>query len=137
MRDRAGIVLCCKHKNKILLIFRKKDGREYWVVPGGGVEKNETLGAVAKREIFEELGLSVTKMSDFCEINSERGREKYYLSYLPEDIPLEIQCEELKRNGLNNVYSPRWLSEEDLQKIELCPPQIKNALAVLLAKQAK
>ena len=27
--------------NKILLIHRKKEGREYWVFPGGGIEEGE------------------------------------------------------------------------------------------------
>ena len=63
-------------------------------MPGGGVEKGETFEAAAKRKIFEELGLSITKMSDLCEINSESGREEYYFSYLPDDTPLEIKGEE-------------------------------------------
>lgn len=34
----AGILI---KDNKILLIHRTREGKEFWVLPGGGVEKNE------------------------------------------------------------------------------------------------
>lgn len=36
--------------DKVLLIHRFKHGDEYWVVPGGGVEKGESLEQVLKLE---------------------------------------------------------------------------------------
>jgi len=47
--------------DKILLIHRKKNGEEYWVFPGGGVEDTETPEQGIIREVKEETGLDVLK----------------------------------------------------------------------------
>jgi 8-oxo-dGTP diphosphatase len=44
-------------EDKILLMHRKKEGREYWVFPGGSVEEGETPEEAVIREIMEELSL--------------------------------------------------------------------------------
>lgn len=52
----AGLVV---EENKILMIAHKKRGGIYWLLPGGGVEYQESLDEALKREFFEELGLAV------------------------------------------------------------------------------
>ena len=50
--------------NKVLLIKRTKKDSVYWVIPGGGVEKNETNKEALMRECREELGVKI-KISSF------------------------------------------------------------------------
>jgi 8-oxo-dGTP pyrophosphatase MutT (NUDIX family) len=53
-------VICVAHGQ--LLLVRHVDpptGEEYWLPPGGGRERGETLAACAVREVFEETGLAV------------------------------------------------------------------------------
>lgn len=52
----AGII--CK-QNKMLLIGHKKAGKEYWLLPGGGVNFGESLADALKREFIEELNLKI------------------------------------------------------------------------------
>jgi len=42
-----------------LMIHRKRDGEEYYIVPGGGVEDGETVEEAAYREADEETGLEI------------------------------------------------------------------------------
>jgi len=56
MTRAAAIVI---KNNAVALIKRRRDGRTYYVFPGGGMESGETPEVAAIREIHEELGLNV------------------------------------------------------------------------------
>lgn len=43
--------------DQILLVRHAKDGKSYWLLPGGGVEVGETLHQALERETFEECGI--------------------------------------------------------------------------------
>ena len=61
----TDVVALTKHKNKyhILLIKRKNTPwKNRWALPGGFIEKNETLKLAAKRELYEETLVSITKL---------------------------------------------------------------------------
>lgn len=54
---RARVIIYNPKSDSILLIHRKKNGRDYWVIPGGGAKNQETPTQTAIREIKEELDL--------------------------------------------------------------------------------
>ena len=43
----------------VLLIRHAKEGRTYWLLPGGGVDYGEPLGAALIREVKEETNLDI------------------------------------------------------------------------------
>jgi ADP-ribose pyrophosphatase YjhB (NUDIX family) len=43
--------------DRILLCRHEKPGRQYWLLPGGGVNGGETLVRALQRELSEELGI--------------------------------------------------------------------------------
>jgi len=55
MRHRATLYFICDEK--LLLIHRYREGREYFTTIGGGVEEGETAVSAAIREGKEETGL--------------------------------------------------------------------------------
>jgi 8-oxo-dGTP pyrophosphatase MutT (NUDIX family) len=53
--------ICFNNKGEVLLVKGKTlyEGKEFWCVPGGGVEEGESLFTAAEREVLEETGYSV------------------------------------------------------------------------------
>lgn len=53
----AGLLV---NGGRVLLVHQQKDGRRYWLLPGGGVEEGEQLEDALLREITEECGMPPT-----------------------------------------------------------------------------
>jgi ADP-ribose pyrophosphatase YjhB (NUDIX family) len=54
-RVRVSAVL--RWDDQILLCRHEKPGKEYWLLPGGGVDAGESLVDALHRELFEEIGI--------------------------------------------------------------------------------
>jgi 8-oxo-dGTP diphosphatase len=54
-RIRVSAVL--SWRGQILLCRHEKPGKEYWLLPGGGVNSGESLTDALQRELEEELGI--------------------------------------------------------------------------------
>lgn len=52
----AGILV---KEGDILLVRHEKNGRSYWLIPGGGVDFGETAEEALIREFQEEVGISI------------------------------------------------------------------------------
>lgn len=74
-RIRSGVVLI--EDGKMALIKRVRGGHVYYVVPGGGVEKGETIEQAAVREAREELGVDV-RLERLLATVEFGGNEQYY-----------------------------------------------------------
>lgn len=62
-------------KGEILLVGRKYDPKKgYWDIPGGFVNIEETMEESVKREVKEELNISLKKFTYLC---SKRDRYQY------------------------------------------------------------
>ena len=77
MRIRAGAVLI--ENDKVALIERYRDGKHYFVFPGGGADEGETPEQAAIREMEEETGLRVTVKHKLAEIYFGLSTQHYFL----------------------------------------------------------
>ena len=54
-RIRVSAVL--RWRGRVLLCRHEKPGKEYWLLPGGGVNAGESLVEALQRELAEEIGI--------------------------------------------------------------------------------
>lgn len=54
-RVRVSAIL--RREGRVLLCRHEKGDREYWLLPGGGVNAGESLARALQRELAEELGI--------------------------------------------------------------------------------
>jgi len=57
MEPRLRVSALLHWQDRVLLIRQEKPGKEYWLLPGGGVEAGETVMEALVRELREEVGL--------------------------------------------------------------------------------
>jgi 8-oxo-dGTP diphosphatase len=55
-RIRVSAIL--RWRGQLLLCRHEKPGKEYWLLPGGGVNSGESLTDALQRELDEELGIA-------------------------------------------------------------------------------
>lgn len=122
---RARVILYNSENDAILLIHRLKNGRDYWVIPGGGAKGNETPVETALREIDEELSIQLkpAALNQLFEYKSQENEHFFYAEISFIAAP-EISGEEKERSNNANVYQPDWVAVKDLTQINLMPPKI-------------
>jgi 8-oxo-dGTP diphosphatase len=54
---RIRVSALLRWQGRVLLIRHEKPGKEYWLLPGGGVNSGESLVDALRRELREEVGL--------------------------------------------------------------------------------
>ena len=108
--------------DNVLLLFRRKqkDGiiKEYYAIPGGGVEENETLEEAAIRELKEELSIDIEIIKYLGSLEEEKCIHHVF-SANKISGELKLGGEELEHNNENNYYEIRKISINDIDNINL------------------
>lgn len=124
----VGIVF---HEGKILLIHRIKNGSDYFVFPGGGVEGGESLEQALRREIAEELSLQFQACERMFELDNRGNQEVYYLIKEFTGVP-EVAGPEKARMTEENQYLLEWKGIEEIKALgSLFPETAKNKVIEL------
>jgi len=132
LRPRASAII--KYNGGIILVHRvredEKRKREYYVIPGGGVEDGESVEEATIREIKEEIGIDI-KLTDKCYKFYIMNRWQYF--YIAEyvsgkigtgDGP-EFTSPDYAKYG---SYQVEVIPFDEIRNINLQPEEIKEII---------
>ena len=135
----SGIILS---KDNKMLMGRKDPSKggvyiEYWHIPGGGMEKGEDKIDALKREIFEEVGIDISKyaatmVDDIGKDSFERTDKKtgeictLDMNFYVYEVKInDRNSEEIVLALKDDLYECKWFSIEELSSVKLTPPSVK------------
>ncbi len=108
---------------KVLLIRRRLDGREYAVLPGGGIEPGETAAEAAVRELAEECSLSGRVVRHLFDGDHGGRSASYFLVDATDGEPV-LGGPEAHGQSEDDHYQPLWATEGELPMLGLLPEGI-------------
>jgi 8-oxo-dGTP diphosphatase len=133
MEPRLRVSAILGWQNRILLCRQEKPGKEYWLLPGGGVDVGETLLEALRRELREELGVEADVQFEGPVAIVESIAPKTSLAR--KHVVHVIFAADLSHRSLEDVetrdaaiHGARLFSREELEDVVLHPP-IKRFLA--------
>ncbi len=132
MRNRAAAIIY--RNGKLLLIHRQKPGRDYYILPGGGVELDESFEEACIREVKEETGLDVLSLQLAHKYFYQGSEEDYFVARVPPDEPV-LGGSEAQRQSPDNHYSFEWVDIEQLAEINLLPVAARRISLEILGRQ--
>jgi 8-oxo-dGTP diphosphatase len=110
----------------VALIERRRNGRTYYVFPGGGVEPGETMREAALREAAEELGL-VVELGELLAEDVFKGEvnEFYAARVVGGEFGTGDGTELAARaDSPSGSYRPVWVPVSALSGISVLPTRV-------------
>lgn len=123
MKKRVSSRAIIIEDNKLLTMFRrkvKKDGsvKEYYVIPGGGLEENESLEENVIRELKEEFNVDIEIVKFLSTEEYEDTTANYFLCKVVNGTP-KLSGEELERMTSENYYEIRYIDLKDIDNYDI------------------
>jgi 8-oxo-dGTP diphosphatase len=118
--------------NQLLVIKRNKFGKEYYTLPGGGVDIGENTEQALRREMKEETGLDLgdSRLVFIEQAGEPYGTQYVYLvDYLGGEPVLDAASDEAGINAIGrNLYEPVWLPVSELPAAPFMSERLKQAV---------
>ena len=120
-------------RKRLLLCRHEKPGKEYWLLPGGGVNSGESLADALHRELAEEVGIHVElplegPVAIVDSIAPDRGLAAKHVVHIIFAGDLSDRSLEAVTSADSAVRGHRLFAIDELAGIVLHPP-IQHFLA--------
>jgi 8-oxo-dGTP diphosphatase len=118
---RVTIKGLCVRDGKLFLVHESPELSGYWEMPGGGLDFGEDIEKAFRREVQEEMGLTVSKMSKrpvyvwSYKYENRRNLDWYYAFV----VAYRVEFEDLNFIPTPECDAIQFFSKEDLQQAEL------------------
>lgn len=128
---RVSTIIYNKELNKILIF--KINNRDFYLLPGGKVERLEHSIDSLKRELTEEIGEEYSKINfEFYGISegfvNDKGINNHQIDIVYKGI-YQNDINSIKFNGLEGEWiNFEWVDINELDNINLYPVQIKKII---------
>jgi 8-oxo-dGTP pyrophosphatase MutT (NUDIX family) len=123
VRCRAIVII----NDKIVAMYRERDGRIFYTFPGGGLEGTESELDCVKREVVEEFGMQVEPIKKVYAYENEISVEYFYVAkHISGEFGSGVG-EEFQPDRNRGVYIPTLLSIKDIPNTPLMPPEVAEA----------
>lgn len=114
-RERVATRAIIIKDDKILLGYEAKP--DQYIIPGGGLEKGETLDECVVREVKEETGLIIEPIKCYLEITELFLTIKHINYYYFVSITSETGETSLTQGEINEGLTSRWVETNEAVKI--------------------
>lgn len=123
MKKRVSSRAIIIEDGKLLAMFRRKikeDGsvKEYYVIPGGGLEENETLEENVIRELKEEFSVDIEVVKFLGTEEYDDTIANYFLCKIVNGTP-KLGGEELERMTNENYYEIRYIDLNEIDNYDI------------------
>lgn len=127
LRIRVAAIII--REGKILLVAHKKNNNIYWLLPGGGVHFGESLKEALKREVMEELGISVS-VHDLILVNDSIDDlvRKHIVNVC---FSCTYQEGEYQLGRERRLYNYGFFSKDEIPDMTIFPPFNNELVKVL------
>lgn len=134
IKTRASAIII--RDGQLLMMHRKRNGKEYWVLPGGAIESDEDPAAAAVREVKEETGLTVQSCKLAFSLKMPYYEQDWencppHPFFICQDTGGEpvLGGEEAQISNPADWYHPEWVSLDRLDQLTVYPQNLKQLLA--------
>jgi 8-oxo-dGTP diphosphatase len=130
-KNRATAIII--RNGKLLLVHRQKPGRDYYTLPGGGVEFDESFEEACIREVREETGLKVRALQLVYRYITLEKEENYYLTQVTLAEPV-LGGSEAKRQSPENSYELIWADAVQVESLNFIPEAARRVCLEIFKK---
>ena len=118
--------------NDMLVMKRNKFGKQYYTLPGGGMDISENSEQALQREMYEESGLALgdARLVFIEDAGEPYGTQYIYLvNYFSGEPHLNANSIEAQVNEMGkNLYEPVWLPTAELANVAFVSDRLKQKI---------